>query len=109
MSEKNTYIVRPGRHFGKAWEYGPGDKVLLTQREAAPLIGRVIDEIEVIPEPEVGGFTELPDRVVLALASAGIDAADLPDMSDDEIVAIDGIGPSMLVKIREATNGADSE
>jgi len=100
-----TYEVRQGVTFG--WDSGhiPGDHVEMSEGDAAPFLDKLsmvaTDDREVFDSPiPLEIFPELSDHVLDSLKAAGITLDALPFTSDDEIAAIDGLGPSALAKIR---------
>lgn len=116
-----TYRVKPGYRHGKDGQYGPGDNIELSVEEAAGFL----DKLELV-EASAGSATgneqgqqPLPDdklnsiepwrgldaKVVLLLEAATITPAMMTSMSDDELLAVAGIGPASLTKIRAAFNG----
>lgn len=48
------YKIRPGRKFGHANQYKPGDVIELTEAEAAPLLGETLDLVKEETETEFG-------------------------------------------------------
>ena len=49
MTERKTYRVKPGQTFGVRSDYGPGDMVQLTEREAAGFL----DKLELVDAASV--------------------------------------------------------
>lgn len=73
-------------------------------REITDKIFRV-NPVETVTEfEEVDGveWAELPDGIIDSLEEAGIDPEAIPEMSDITLLAIEGIGPASLKKIRAA-------
>lgn len=55
------------------------------------------------------GDLALPPQAVKALAEQNLDSATIPTMTDDELLAISGIGESTVAKLREAFGGPPEE
>lgn len=114
------YQVRPGMRFGANNQYSSGDKVKLSVEEAAGFLDKLelVEEAETTGEPGNDGnqpgaddlgqivpWNGLDPKLVVMLEEAGITEAMVPTMTDDELTAIDGIGPKALEKIRSAFGG----
>ncbi len=120
MTEKKTYRVKAGQTFGVQSDYGPGDRVQLTEREAAGLLDKLelVDAITkeqptkklvttVAPdpqpemEPDHQRYLKLPSSVIVALQDGGyFEAEVIVEVSDEELLALDGIGQGKLRTIR---------
>lgn len=107
------YMVKAGRRFGGDNQYGPGDKVELSPQEAAGFLDKLSGPLaEEVAEPDAGGGTnppagdlswgDLAAKTVTALEAAGMTPATAKAASDDDLLAIEGIGPAALVAIRGA-------
>lgn len=95
---KRTYVVRPDRRFGFGKKYGPGDTVELTESEASGFL----DLLELVAQPpEPDKVQPLPAKIVEALALAGVQPEQTAMLADEDLLAIDGIGPAALKAIRE--------
>lgn len=106
------YQVKQGLRFGAANQYGPGDKITLSVEEAAGFL----DKLEPVETPgvvDVDGdglstitpWNGLEAKLVLLLEAAGVTEALVPTLTDEELLAIDGLGPTALKKIRSALRG----
>lgn len=123
-----TYRVKPGYWHGAANQYGPGDNIELSVEEAAGFLDKLVlveegddrqpttdDGQASRPEgPRSAGDDDLSAiepwrgleaKVVLALEAGGVTPAMVPTLSDDELLAVAGIGPAALKKIRSAFSG----
>ena len=128
MTEKRPYRVKPGQTFGVRADYGPGDIVELTEREATGLLDKlepveanaeqpgkklvttVAPEVddqseeqaeESDDEPDDQRYLTLPGSVIVALQDGGYFEDDvIRGATDDELLALDGVGPGTLRKIR---------
>lgn len=101
-------MVKQGVKFGHDGRYLPGDIVELTDREAGGFLDKLTPVASIVPEYDstlVGGGEDEPgalsERIVAALEAADITPDMLPLLTDEEIIALDGIGQSSLEKIRE--------
>ena len=100
-----TYMVKAGRRFGAENQYGPGDKVELSPQEAAGFLDKLSGPLaEEVAEPDAGDLSwgDLAAKTVAALEAAGMTPATAKAASDDDLLAIEGIGPAALVAIRGA-------
>lgn len=99
----------PKADLDSAWRdgddvYGPGENVEMPERVYELLKERGAFSEEQHQE-ELSGYDALPEEVREILASAGYSAeAQIELASDDELLAIDGIGPKRLEQIREAVS-----
>lgn len=106
------YMVKAGRRFGIENQHGPGDKVELSPQEAAgfldKLSGPLAEEVALRQaqgadgEPVEPSWGDLAAKTVAALEAAGMTPATAKAASDDDLLAIEGIGPAALVAIRGA-------
>lgn len=98
------FIVKPGRSFGAFSQYQAGDIVEIDPELAEPFADKLtaydVDGAEEEAEEEVN-FGSLPDRIVLALVAEGVTPDVLTLMSDDDLLAIDGIGEGSVADIRK--------
>jgi hypothetical protein len=100
MSE---FRVKPGLYFGYANQYGPGAVVILTDEEAAGFLDKLELVTAPVEEPSAPtGWGDLDAKIVASLEAAGLTPAAVPTMADDALLAITGIGPATLLKIRSA-------
>ena len=107
-------------------DYQPGDIVELTEREAtglldklepveanaeqpakklvttiAPDVGDQPEEPEADDEPDDQRYLTLPGSVIVALQDGGyFEDEVIKEATDDELLALDGVGPGTLRKIR---------
>lgn len=105
------YQVKTGQRFGAQNQYGPGDKVLLSPEEAAGFLDKL--ELVPLPNPPQGEGTvdgsggsspwgRLDAKIVAVLETASLTPEAVQAMSDDDLLAIKGIGPAALQTIRSA-------
>lgn len=104
------YEVKAGYRFGPSNQYGPGDRVELTEDEARGFLDKLrpvkesatpadIEPAEVDrPDPWRG----LSGAIVTALRKANVTPWGLPDMSYEDLREIDGIGPKAIAAIKGA-------
>ena len=78
-------------------QYGPGDLLELSEAEAAGFL----DKLEKVKEPAGVTWGDLDKQVVDRLVAAGYSSLMSSSITDDELLAVDGIGPATLRKIRE--------
>jgi hypothetical protein len=101
----NKFKVKRGMSFGKDNQYGPGDNVVLSPEDAAGFL----DKLEPVDEPieEPAGWNGLDGKIVAALEAAGFSPLMVADnTTDDELLAIEGIGQAAVKKIRSALGNA---
>lgn len=100
------YKVRPGYEWGIN-HLPSGTVIKLTEHEAAGLgfkLERVDERLVTNPADETGAgeaWGTVPERVVDVLESAGLTPELVANMTDDELLAVDKIGPSTVNAIRE--------
>lgn len=104
------YRVKPGYRFGRLKQFGPGDIVELSEAEANGFLDKLEPVSEpddpapaVTPTPDAWEFDELSKhmRIVKLLIDAGYTTPDAVRMaSDDELLAVKGIGRKALVALR---------
>lgn len=96
----------PKADLDSAWRdgddvYGPGENVELPDRVYELLKNRGVLDGQAPPS----GFDALPEEIREVLASNGYSAeAQVELASDEELLALDGIGPKRLEQIREAVS-----
>lgn len=100
------YKVKPDVRHGVAGRYGPGDIIELAERDAAPFSDKLeLDDPEAELEVELSPlarFRIFDARILKLLEGAGLETlSDVADATDDELLAIDGIGQLTLARIRE--------
>jgi len=94
--EFNLTCETCGRYLGTVREL-PKTPMYCAGCKAKP---RPSENKQATPQPE--NKQGLPERVVEALAAAGLStAADISFASDDELLAVAGIGPATLAQIRQ--------
>lgn len=120
-----TYRVRPGRHFGGLGASGPGALVELSPAEAAPFLDK-LEPVAALPPDGTPAVDLLPLPVPDGLPAAWVDFGDLSkhlnmirllvangyttpqavqQASDEELLAIKGIGPKALGALRAVLGG----
>ena len=107
MAERYLYRVRPGRLFGARKDIVEGDAIELTEAEASPFLDK-LERVEADDEPRTDErasdgplFHSLSSKHLIALQEAGFFTDELiQEASDDELLAVDGIGPAALTQIR---------
>lgn len=108
---KKTYRVKPGRQFGTVNVYSAGDLVELTEQEAfgfLDILQPAESDIDEVADDDSFDSTpitslNLNGRIEAALLAAGFDVAgELNDASDEQLLAIEGIGAAALSTIRKA-------
>lgn len=101
----SLYQVNPGCHFGASNEFAPGDIVEIEDTAAQGFL----DKLTPVQEPErceaMPSWNGLDDKIARRLESAGFNPATVCAASDDELLAVRGIGETALEQIREALNG----
>lgn len=104
MAEPKKYVVRPGFTHGANEQYGPGDIVELTVQEYRGFEDKLapIEEVDLVnPVQPTPSALKLSAAERKALAAAGLDTDEkITAASDEELLAIDGIGPKSVDKIR---------
>ena len=110
------YRVRRGMAFGAFNQYGPGDKVLLSPEEAAGFLDK-LELVQPLPNPPPstgsgsgegtgdgsggdGPWNKLEAKIVAVLTAASLTPEQVQAMSDDELLAVKGVGPATLLAIR---------
>ena len=115
------YTVRPGYTFGNRGQYQPGDVVEMAEAEAAGFLDK-LELVQMIEEGPMfgveGQMATLKDSILSKLVDAGflMDGMIL-SATDEELLAIDGIGEAALGTIREVVgayatqidSGADTD
>ena len=105
-----TYQVKQGMRFGAANQYGPTDKIELSVEEAAGFL----DKLDLVASTSsadegtgsaVDGWNGLDPKVVTLLEAAEVTPATVPTLTDEELLAIDGVGAKTIEKIRSALRG----
>lgn len=101
------YRVLEGHRHGALDQYGPGDVVEMTEREAAPLLGYKLALVEESPdsaeEPETKPSTmDLPIEDILALVRAG-------DLDVGGILTAERAGKRRVTLIRALEEMIDDE
>lgn len=97
------YQVKPGCYHGVGKTFGPGAIVELEPEEAAGFLDK-LEPVEPAPATQAEPASEwggLPDKIVDALQTAGLTPAQVAMASDDDLLAIDGIGRAALTRVRE--------
>lgn len=105
----DEYRVKPGQRFGAQNQYGPGDKVLLSPEEAQGFLDKL--ELVPLPNPPQGEGTvdgsggsspwgKLDAKTVAVLEAAGLTPDVVQELTDDDLLAIKGVGPATLLAIR---------
>ena len=113
-----TYQVKQGMRFGGANQYGPTDKIELSVEEAAGFLDKLdlvastssADDASTSSADEgtgsaVDGWNGLDPKVVTLLEAAEVTPATVPTLTDEELLAIDGVGAKTIEKIRSALRG----
>ena len=110
------YRVKNGHRHGACKQYGPGSLVELSDSEAAGFLDK-LEKVEEspAPQPKVKAYSvidstgvtwgDLDPAVIDRLVSAGYGPFTALAASDEELLAVDGIGPATLRKVRKALNG----
>lgn len=113
-----VYEVRPGFRFGMGKKLGPGDKVELSVEEAQGFLDKLrLVEAEAPDDPDAGGddgekapsgaggdvdWAGVTGKALDALIAAGWTPERVKAATDEELLAIENIGPAALKVIREA-------
>lgn len=116
--EKQWYEVKPGFTHGLNEMYGPGDKVLLSPEEARGFLDKLrpcdppADQLRTVGLGDGGQGADnvtqwgaLAPKLAEILVALGLTPEQVQAKSDEELLAIDGIGPAALKAIREAFPG----
>ncbi|MCB9172787.1 MAG: hypothetical protein H6637_07720 [Ardenticatenales bacterium] len=104
------YEVKAGYRFGPSNQYGPGDRVELTEDEASGFLDKLrpVKEsatpagIEPVEDDRPDPWRGLPGAIVTALRRAQVSPRALPYLSDEDLREIDGIGPKAIAAIKGA-------
>ncbi len=119
------YVVLPGFRFGASKQFGPGDVVELAPEDAASFLDKLAplaDEpapVTPVTAPDTGAVVvdnanwgRLAEnlKLVRVLQDAGYRTPGMVQMAtDEELLALDGIGPKSLAVVREVLGGGEQD